>query len=215
MKRFIVFSALAAASLVFSGCVTGRRIVDLPVAQLSSGQATKGSIFVGEVADTRHFENSPKHPSTPSVNGDVNTMSKEQLGVMIGRQRNAYGAAMGDIALPPVDSVERRSRAVVEEGLRRHGYSISSDPSTANTASVQVDAFWAWGTPGFAAISFEANLLCKITIKRGDITKTLIVRGYGLNKGPVASNGNWQLAYTRAFDDFMANLDKELSVAGL
>ena len=207
-----ITTALAAlcSSLFLTGCVVGRRTVDLPVTQLGGTAPSKGSIYVGEIADARHFENKPKDASTPSIDGDVNAVGKEQLGTMIGRQRNTYGKAMGDIALPAGDSVAKRARALVEEGLRRHGYAIATDAATPNTATVQIDEFWAWFTPGMWTISFESNISCKLTITKDGVAKTFTVRGYAINKGQVASDANWQLAYRKAFDDFLEKLVVEL-----
>ena len=213
MKRKLLLLAASLACLLFSGCVIGRRTIDLPVTQLD-GSGTKGSIFVGTVEDARTFQNKPKDASTPSIDGDVNATSKEQLSQMIGRQRNGYGMAMGDIALSAGDSVVKRTRALLEEGLRRHGYTITAEAS-GDAATVKIDEFWAWFTPGMWAVSFEANVACKITLTRGGTATTITVRGYALNKGQVASDANWQLAYSRAFNDFLANLETELSKAGL
>jgi hypothetical protein len=200
-----------------SACVMGRRTIDLPVAAATDSPAqARGHIYISAVTDDRDFQNKPDDPSTPSIDGDVTTLSAADKDRMIGRQRNGFGHAMGDIALPAGDSVTQRVRALLVQGLAHDGYVVSDGPGAPNTATVSIGEFWAWSTPGFAAITFEAKITCILTIDSGNAGKhVLTVKGYGLNHGQVAKNGNWQEAYAPAFDDFEANLSAELQKLAL
>lgn len=211
--RMLLLAALAAVTLLQTGCVTGRRYVPLTVPDAAT--PSRGPVRVAAVADDRNFQNKPDDPSIPSIDGDVATMSAELKASMIGRQRNAYGHAMGDIALPKDQSVPVLARLLVEQGLKRHGYELSADTKTPKTVNVSIDKFWAWGTPGFVSVAFEAQLYCKLTVNGGNGPKELVVVGYGKNNGQVASDGNWQKAYDLAFQDFLAQFDKALTDAGL
>lgn len=216
MRRLVFVSAALLGCLLFtSGCAVGRRTLPLTVPQSPGLGTTKGTVFIGEVADGRHFENKPQLPSTPSIDGDVTSATKEQLARVIGRQRNAYGGALGDIGLPDNDTVMSRTRLLIEEGFRRKGYAIGTDPANATAAAVVIDEFWAWVTPGMWSISFEANVTCKITLTKDGNSKTFTVRGYAINKGQAATNPNWQKAYQAAFDDFLVQFDRTLTNAGL
>jgi hypothetical protein len=42
-----------------------------------------------------------------------------------------------------------------------------------------------------------------------------VVKGYGLNHGQVAKNGNWQEAYDPAFEDFITNFGTQWSNMGM
>lgn len=214
MKKPLILAVVLASTLT-SGCVVGRRTVALPIPSQPAAASTKGEFRIDAVVDNRKFENKPSEASVPSIDGDIATLSSETKSSMIGRQRNTYGKAMGDIALPAGDSVIKRSRALLEEGLRRRGYTISDSPDAANSASVSIDEFWAWFSPGMWAVSFEARVTCTLRIKKADGSADLVIRGYGMNKGQVASDSNWQLAYTRAFEDFLAKMGPELDKAGL
>lgn len=214
MKLHLLLLALA-VTVIQSGCVVGRRTVPLSIpAQATAPAANKGAIAITSVTDARVFQNKPTDPAVPSIDGDVGSMSADQKSGMIGRQRNTYGKAMGDIALPAGDSVVQRSRLLVEEGLKRRGYTISADASAPNTASVTIDEFWAWFSPGMFSVSFEARVYCTLTLKKADGSAKVTVKGYGINKGQVASDANWQLAYTRAFEDFLSKMNTELDKAG-
>jgi hypothetical protein len=83
-----------------------------------------------------------------------------------------------------------------------------------NTVEVSIDEFWAWFSPGFASVTFESNIACKVTVRRGDQVQNFTVTSHGLNKGQIASDANWALAYSRAFEDFLTKLDAELVKAG-
>ncbi len=213
-SQILLLGLALAGSLLNSGCVVGRRTVALPIPSLGGGALDKGEVGIGSVVDNRHFEGKPVAPSTPSVDGDVTTLTPDLKTMLIGRQRNGYGHAMGDIALPANDSITMRARLLFEEGLKRRGYTVAKADGAANSIDVSVDEFWAWFTPGFATVSFEAKIRCGVTIKHGDKVTRSVVEGYGKNTGQVASDANWQLAYSRAFAEFMVRLDRELGNAG-
>ena len=200
--------------ILVTGCVTGRRTIDLPVRSLSDSVEEKGQIFIGKIGDRRIFQNDPPAAYIPSIDGDVNTLTPEQKAMMIGRQRGGFGNAMGDVALPADDSVIKRTRRLLEEGFKTRGYTITSDSNAAKSASAKINQFWGWFTPGFAVVSFEARVDCTIMLKKSDESSTIVVQGYGSNKGQIASDANWQLAYDRAFNNFLSNLDSELTAAG-
>lgn len=209
--KSILLTLIAAASLFQSGCVLGRRSISLSV---PAPTATKGAgqVSIGAITDGRRFESDPDSPSTPSVDGDVSKMSPEQLAQMIGRQRNGYGMAMGDIALSGGDNVQGKMRELVTTALSKRGYSIGS--GAANSVSVRIDEFWAWFTPGMWSIGFEARVRGSFTVRKGGTSRTFSVLGAGENLGQVASDKNWQEAYERAFDDFLKKLEAELAAAG-
>ncbi|MDF9833961.1 putative lipoprotein YajG [Ereboglobus sp. PH5-5] len=209
MRKCLIVLLLTSVALL-SGCVTGRRSVSLGVPQVTPGAVDRGAIQITSVADNREFQNNPLDASVPSINGDVSTMTPEQKSKMIGRQRNGFGKAMGDIALANNESVPQRAQALVEAALKKRGYKIATDGSAPVTASVSVDEFWAWFTPGMWTISFEAKVVCTITLTRAGSPASVTIRGHGMNKGQVASDENWQRAYDRAFADFLEKFDKEL-----
>lgn len=124
---------------------------------------------------------------------------------------------MGDIALPRDKTVITLTKELLIESLRRNGYSVASADADASNKSidVEINKFWAWFRPGMWSISFEARVYCTLIVtQRGD-SKSVVIQGYGINRGQVASNENWQLAYQRAFEDFLAKSYPALKNAGL
>lgn len=73
----------------------------------------------------------------------------------------------------------------------------------------------AWFTPGFASVAFEARVYCTLTIHKGGQGGTVVIKGNGLNRGQMASDANWALAYDRAFIDFLQKFGPEMDKAGL
>jgi hypothetical protein len=118
-----------------AGCVTGRRTFELPIAAHEVPAANKGRVYIGAVTDDRQFENRPSEPSTPSIDGDVTKLSAAQKDQMIGRQRNGFGKAMGDIALAQgaphaghnSASTNNERGAAISECLVRRGRCCAAD----------------------------------------------------------------------------------------
>jgi hypothetical protein len=199
-----------------AGCVTGRRMLTVPATRIDAPAASvRGHIYISAITDARQFQNKPPDPSTPSIDGDVTRMSAQQKDMMVGRQRNGYGHAMGDVALADGDSVTLRTRHLVEQGLRQQGYEVVADPSAPNSVAVSIDKFWAWTTPGFVVLTFEAQLECNISVTNRTGTHTATVKGYALNHGQVAKDENWLEALDPAFHDFVTNLSGATAGLGL
>lgn len=214
MKKTLLLVPILAA-LFLTGCVTGTRNIVLTPPDYINEKSKSGPIYIAIIEDEREFEQKPRSPFTPSVKGNLSSTSKEKLSTLIGRQRNGYGAAMGDVALPEGVTVQDKVRELITKGLEGRGYKVVDDENSPNKISVDIEKFWAWFSPGFWAISFESNLQCKIDFEQPSGNVTLDVAGYGINKGQVASDANWELAYQRAFLDFLKNLDATLDSQSL
>ena len=214
MKLQLRYCALGAV-LLLSGCVTGTRNIDLNPPEYENVKSSEGLVYIGTIDDKRRFEAKPRDPSTPSVKGDLASSSQEKLSTLIGRQRNSYGAAMGDLALPKGGTVQEEIRDLLIRGLESRGYTIVDDENAPIKLAVQIDKFWAWFSPGMWSISFEADIQCKVIFSEASGSRVFDITGYGINKGQVASNENWELTYQRAFSDFLKNLDKILDKEGL
>lgn len=213
MKLHIIGSFIIVGMLA-SGCVVGRRTVGLEAPSLAQGAVSKGDATVTAIVDNRKFENKPSDPSTPSIDGDVATLTPETKALMIGRQRNGYGHAMGDIALPEGQSVPQQVRTLIESALKARGYNVTTNDSAPTKLSVSIDQFWAWFTPGMFSVTFEARVYCALTLTKDGKSTQLVVHGDGKNSGQVASDSNWKEAYDRAYKDFLDNLSAELGKAG-
>jgi hypothetical protein len=188
--------------------------MSLPVQTFGAPTNPKGDVRIESVTDHRRFENKPSDPFVPSVDGDLAALTPQEKDRMIGRQRNTYGKAMGDVALPAGDSVTNLARLLVAQAIQQRGYRIVTEAGTGNSIKVAVDQFWGWSTPGMFSIAFEAQVQCTLTLQKGEQTKTVSILGYGKNNAQVAKDANWQLAYDRAFKDFTEKMGPALDQAG-
>lgn len=118
---------------------------------------------------------------------------------------------MGDIALADNETVTKRVRGLVEEGLRRKGYEVSNDPAVPTSIAISVEEFWAWMTPGFFALSFEVKVATSLMLKGAHGSAKMVVKSHGLNHGQVAKDGNWQEAFEPAFEQFLWQLRSDAS----
>lgn len=217
MKHPVLLLSCIVLVCFTSGCVTGTRSLGVTVAPADSYAKgpPKGPIAIGDISDARQFENKPGDPSTPSIDGDVYTLTPERRSTYIGRQRNTFGHAMGDIALPAGQTVQAKVADLLREGLKQKGYEVVDTATTENRATVEVQQFWSWMTPGFFALSFEAQIKCRVTISKDGKQASFIVKGYGLNHGQFAKDVNWQEAFDIAFADFLKNFGEQADAAGL
>ena len=128
-----------------AGCVTGRRELTLTAPTDASVKgATVGRVFLATVTDDRQFQNKPGDPSTPSIDGDVTKLSTEDKDRMVGRQRNGFGHAMGDVSLAGNDSVTKEVRSLVKQGLQRNDYRLTQDSDAPNVMKISTTEFWSW-----------------------------------------------------------------------
>jgi len=213
MKRLLV--SLFVIFPLLTGCVTGTRHLDnIAVPETVSSTKASGDIYISTINDARIFEQKPRDPSIPSVDGKLASTPKETLSTFIGRQRNGYGGAMGQVALPKGQTVDDIVRKLLAKGLESRGYRVVADNNAPQQLAVDVNELWAWFSPGFASVSFEAKITTQLQFS-GVKTDNLEVKSYGLNKGQIASNANWELAFSKAFEEYLTNFDRELSQKGL
>jgi uncharacterized lipoprotein YajG len=112
--------------------------------------------------------------------------------------------------------VTKKARALIEQGLLNSGYRVTDDPHASNSVAVSVNEFWAWFTPGFVAVTFEAKLSCQLNVHSADgSTHTAVIKAYGKNVGQAGTNGNWRDTYTLAFTDFEKNFGSSVDQLGL
>jgi len=169
-RRLIITALILAASTALVGCATSRSEVKLatpgatatPGAGVAAATATKGFAVIRTVADQRSFEQAPDDPSTPSLGfeGAQQATAETKLRA-IGRKRNTFGQALGDVLLQGGQTVEIVVRDTLADALRQSGYQVvdaASAPPSALLVDVHVKDFWAWLNPGFWAITVNARI---------------------------------------------------------
>lgn len=198
--------------VLLSGCATTRSEMRLDVPDAGSAVVSGGEpVVIDAVRDMRTFEADPDDPSTPSLKkGASYALTAEQRKQAIARKRGGFGHAFGDILLPPGQTVETVTRELLANAFAAHGYSVvdaAAAPADAPHVSVDIRQFWAWFTPGFWSASIEARIETLLTIDRPQGQRKVTVKGYGYNAIQIGRLANWQLAYQRAFADYLKQFD--------
>ena len=208
MKHFVHGLVAAFVLALMSGCATTRTQMSLDVPSTGSAVLSGGKpVVIDTVRDVRVFETDPSDPSTPSLKkGASYSLDPTQRKQAIARKRGGFGKAFGDILLTPGQNVETLTRQLLTNAFAARGYSVvnaADAPADAPHVSVDIRQFWAWFTPGFWSASIEARLDTLVKIDSPQAHRQVTVKGYGRNSIQVAREANWQLAYQRAFEDYL------------
>ena len=144
-----MWSKTRLAILVFScfvvaGCATSRSEIKLSGPALTGGTAPAPTVAgrtcsSRAVTDGRKFEEALSDPSTPSLGFEgASKSSAEVKAHAIGRKRNLYGKALGDVLLESGQTVEGVVGEHVTIAMQQAGYQIK--PSLAEAG----DSPWSW-----------------------------------------------------------------------
>lgn len=163
--------AFAISALFFSGCATKRGEVALqvPTAKTEVAPSNGKQIYINSVVDKRVFEFKPAAPSTPSLDPSEaqNDVIKARA---VGRKRNAYGMALGDILLNENQSVNSVVKNALAEALQAKGYQVLDNKDQVSPQTYIVDVkilkFWSWMNPGAFAITLSCEIETKIDLKK-------------------------------------------------
>ena len=206
--------------LLLGACATNRSFISLavpvPAATVNAGDKVA---VIDSIEDHRDFQSDPDDPSTPSLKkGAKYALDAEGRTSAIGRKRNSYGKAIGDIQLLLPQTVVTITRQLVASGLNQRGYRVLDDgvaaPPNALHVVVDIEEFWAWLTPGFWAVDMEAKMKTTLKLSGAD-SRTVEIAGYGRKTAPTGREDNWKQAYSRVFEDYLAKQKSALDQAGL
>ncbi|WP_112068624.1 hypothetical protein [Herbaspirillum rubrisubalbicans] len=166
---------LLAVSIVLTGCATSRSEIKLsePAAApaATATVATKNkTVLLRDVLDERIFEEAPSSPSTPSLGFEGSAKSAAEIKARaIGRKRNGFGKALGDVLLENGLTVSDVMRKNIKSSLQQAGFKVADTAADAGNAPIVIDAhvkkFWAWFTPGFWAVSVGTQISTDLVVQ--------------------------------------------------
>jgi hypothetical protein len=216
-RSWTTLSAVVLAGL-FSGCTTPLTF-DVQPTPMPPASA-KGFVKIAEVRDNRRFEVAPKDPYMPSLQSPGAVHSGAIRSRAIGRQRDGYGLALGNVLLPDGRTVELVVREAVTKALAELGYAVveASSPQFEKALPMHIDIeqFWTWYTPrspflGVGSVEFRGVLALKAEALTG--RREVIASGYAIGKGvPSAAAGlpstgsEWRDVVVAGIDDLVTNL---------
>lgn len=197
MRAHFASSAFIAAALLLglSACATSRSVIgiDLPP---DPPKATGTPIKIAAVTDLRQFSVDPDNPSLPSLGDAAEIIDPKITAQAMGRKRNSYGKALGDLMLPPGQTVTGVVEAATRQALEASGYRVvdsnSPDYARATTIAIKVDQFWAWGQPGFAALTlnFDAKVSLDGTVANANLSEPITI--HAETHPQMGTEDNWK-----------------------
>jgi len=208
MRRTARFLGLAsiAVSVVLTGCALTRSEVRIasPVAPAAAATPTHGIAVIRSVKDERVFEQAPGEPSTPSLGfGGSEKATADVKARAIGRKRNSFGQAMGDVLLSEGQTVEGLVRGSLSSALRQAGYDVRDTADTAADpllVDARIQEFWSWLQPGFWALTTNTNLRTALDLSRGETPVTVSV--HAEESQQMATDSAWIAIVQKALEDY-------------
>jgi hypothetical protein len=141
-----------------AGCAVGRSTVEItaPSAVNPIGGAY---VKIVSVDDLRRFEAKPDDAGTPSLQDAAEITDPSITARAIARKRGGFGLALGDILLPPGQSVANLVRAAAQKALADKGYDVveagSPHYAAAMPLSIDIVQLWSWFSPGFSSVRID------------------------------------------------------------
>jgi uncharacterized lipoprotein YajG len=197
-----------------SSCATNRSVLTItPKEDLPSSPLEKFAV-IRTVTDAREFMDKPPTPDIPSLGqGGISNHSTELRSRAIGRKRNGYGKALGDVFLDETNSVQKLVNNTLTNILNKYGYKIidlnSNYPQDTIFIDVQINKFWSWIDIGFWSIGIEAEIDTNVTIVYNE-NKSKIISARTSNRVMVATDSAWKETIDIVLQSYKKSAEKEL-----
>ncbi|HZL29498.1 MAG TPA: hypothetical protein VFC54_00345 [Pseudolabrys sp.] len=198
-----------------SGCAFGRS--EIPV-EVPHGEAAAGlvPVRITEVRDRRQFSTHPPDASMPSLGDEADIGNPAITTRAIGRKRNGYGMALGDIVLPEGSTVPGLVRDAARQALAARGYRVveANSPDYARTPSLALDInqFWTWFSPGFWQITLRFDALIRM---KGNMVAAPNDPAHGHAEEDAFSGveSNWQEVVQAGLKDLVRAMEANIAPA--
>ncbi|HEV7801568.1 MAG TPA: flagellar biosynthesis protein [Burkholderiales bacterium] len=205
-------SLLLLVVALLTGCATSRSVIT-PGLNAGQNPADGVAVRIDSVADARRFEAAPATPDIPSVmEGEISNASLTARA--IGRKRNGYGKAMGDVVLPEGQTVSSLVSAALTRGLREAGYRVIAKGDAgyeqAIPVSARVDQFWAWFNPGFASVKVSSKIDVAVTGKLKPLESGRPVSAETSESMQMVTENDWLAIINKGLEAWVAKLKTSL-----
>jgi hypothetical protein len=213
--KLVIITAFVALSV--SACATSRSVI--PVAAPVSEQPKSNSfVKITEVRDLRQFSVNPGDPNMPSLGSADEIQDPTITSRALGRKRNGYGRALGDVVLPETTSVAELVRSSAKKALQDKGYVVVDDRSPeyarAQTLTMDVEQFWAWIGMGFTELTFTFD--SKVGMKGGGnilVTDPAMVQSQTVVKSIAGTESVWTRVIQTGVNDMAEQMKVHIKPA--
>ncbi|HEY0200042.1 MAG TPA: hypothetical protein VGC19_16140 [Rhodanobacter sp.] len=207
---------LLSLCVILGGCATSRSEIKLqsPVASAATSAAVNGRVVViRSISDDRVFEQAPSDPSTPSLGfGGSDRATAAVKARAIGRKRNGFGKALGDVLLENGQTVEDVVRTNLTVALQQAGYQVKTEAGlSANplVLDVRIKQFWAWFRPGFWAITLSSNIATELYVT--GVSAPLEITTHTEENRQMATEGAWMEIVQKGLTDYRAQVAAKMN----
>ncbi len=213
--RFFLTLAFATSTLFLTGCATKRGEVALqvPVSKVETAPSNGKQVYINSVVDKRIFEVKPPEPSTPSL--DPSEAQNDTMKARaVGRTRNGYGMALGDILLAENQSVHSVIKTSLKEALVDKGYHVidSKIEITPQTyiVDVKILKFWSWMNMGFWALTISCEIETDVEFKQEGSPKTYNLHVKAADSFQTGMESNYIEVMQKALKEYSLEAKKEI-----
>jgi hypothetical protein len=227
MTRIYSWARRTALSLLvlstLAACATSRSVIEVGAAAQDAtiagiGTPPSGYVKITAVTDARKFEYEPGDPSVPSLGDEAELKDAKLVARAVGRKRNTFGKALGDIMLPENDSVALVVRRAVKAALQQKGYAVveagAAEYDVALPVSVEVTQFWAWLSPGFSSLPMRCDWA--VTLDGPELLgpSPLALKGRADHATMAAFESEWVTTVNLGIADLTAKVREALKAPG-
>ena len=202
--------------LIFTltSCATNRSVLIVTPEDTLPSTVMDKSAIIRSITDARQFMDKPPTPDIPSLGqGGVLKHSTELRSRAIGRKRNGYGKALGDVFLEENNSVQNLVINTLTIILNKYGYKIYdinlSYPSDTIFIDITINKFWSWIDIGFWSIGIEAEIDTDVSITYDD-NKTKSISARTSNRVMAATDSAWKETIDLVLQNYKNNAEEEL-----
>ena len=201
-------------ALIISGCAINRSTLDIQLPKGQQAQLNGKQVYINSVVDKRSFQVSPPSPDIPSL--DPSEDQTEQIKMRaIGRKRNGFGKALGDMLLKDGETVQSLTNKSIRQAFEDKGYSIvaNKDGVTKDTCivDVNIEKFWAWMNPGFWQITLSSEISTDVIIKSSKGTTNQQISVKAADGYQVATESNWMEIIQKSIQLYINDLKSKLN----
>lgn len=204
-----------AVVLILGGCATSRSELDIAMPAIVEAQPSSSkTVFIAAPSDERVFHENPGSPNVPSL--DPGKVQNEEITQRaVGRKRNTYGKALGDIVLKEGATVSGLTLASIAKAYGERGYRVleNAEDATPDTLFVQptIKQFWSWLQPGFWAITISTEIGTDLAVKSATQDETINVSVKAEDHFQTGADGNWIQVMNKALQMYVEELKAKIA----